>query len=72
MRYEGYTTYGIRAKVETLGPNWDQNAPTFSTLELHVYWPWSCAGEDGTFAQNHNEDDPLPGQFNVRPEHVNT
>ena len=26
---KGYITYGIRAIVETLGPNWAQNAPTF-------------------------------------------
>ena len=31
------TTYGIRAGVETLGPNWAQNAPTGFTLELHGY-----------------------------------
>ena len=70
MGYEGYNTYGIRARVETLGPNWAQNAPTHFFLELLVYWPWICAGEDGTLAQNHNEDDPLPGQFNMRLKHV--
>ena len=72
LSFKGYTKYGIRATVETLGPNWAQNAPTCFTLELRVYWHWSCAGEDGTLAQNHNEDDPIPCQFNVRPEHVST
>ena len=33
----GDVTYGIRAGVETLGPNWAQNAPTGFTLELHGY-----------------------------------
>ena len=37
LRYRGYTTYGIRAGVETLGPNWAQNDPTGFTLELHGY-----------------------------------
>ena len=37
LRYKGYATYGIRARVETLGPNWAQNAPTHFVLELHVY-----------------------------------
>ena len=37
LRYSGYTTYGIRATVKTLGPNWAQNAATCFTLELHVY-----------------------------------
>ena len=36
-RYMGYVTGGIRAGVETLGPNWAQNAATCFTLELHVY-----------------------------------
>ena len=70
LRFKGYITYGIGAQVETLGTNWAQNAPTCFTLALHVYWAWSCAGEAGTLAQNHNEDDPLLGKFNMRPEHV--
>ena len=37
LRYMGYVTYGIRATVETLGPNWAQKSPTCFTLELHVY-----------------------------------
>ena len=41
-----------QSQVETLANNWAQNAPACFTLELHVYWPWSCAGEDGTFAQD--------------------
>ena len=61
-----------QSQVETLANNWAQNAPACFTLELHVYWPWSCAGEAGTLAQNHNEDDPIPWQCYVRPEHVST
>ena len=49
-----------------------KNSPTCFALELHVYWPWSCAGKAGTLAQNHNEDDPILSEFNVRPEHVST
>ena len=48
------------------------NAATCFNLGLHVYWPWSCVGEVGTLAQNHNEDDPIPWQCYVRPEHVST
>ena len=70
LMYKGYVTYGIRATVETLRPNWAQNAPTCFILELHVYSPWSCAGEAGTLAQNYNN--PIPCQLNVRPEHVST
>ena len=44
-------TYGIRARVETLGPNRAQNAPTCFVLELHVYQPWSCVGEAGTLTR---------------------
>ena len=68
LRYKGYVTYGIRARVEPLGPNWAQNAPTCFTWKYMSTDLWSCAGECGTLAQNHNEDDPLPCQFNVRPE----
>ena len=70
LRYRRYFTYGIRATVETLGPNWAQNAPTCFILELHVYSPWSCAREAGTLAQNYNN--PIPCQLNVSPEHVST
>ena len=72
LRYKRDITYGIKAKVETLGTDWAQNAPTCFTMELHFYWPWSCAGEAGTLAQNYNEDDPIPCEFNVGPEHVST
>ena len=34
---KGDVTYGIIARVETLGPNWAQNAPTCFILELHVH-----------------------------------
>ena len=50
-------------ELKHLGPIGLENAPTCFILELHVYWPWSCAGEAGTLAQNHNEDDPIPCQF---------
>ena len=72
MRYEGYITYGIRARVETLGPNWAQNAPTHFVFELHAYSPWSWERKGGTLAQNPNKDDPLPCEFNVRTKDVST
>ena len=37
LRYRRYVTYGIRARVETLRPNWDPNAPTHFVLEIHVH-----------------------------------
>ena len=67
-----YDTNGIRARVEKLGPNWAQNAPTHFVLDLHVYSPWRYAGDGGTITQNNNKDDPLPCELNVRPECVST
>ena len=32
LRYKGYVTDGVRARVETLGPIWAQNAPTYFIL----------------------------------------
>ena len=37
LRYKRFTTYGIRARVETLGPNWAQDAPTPFSSKLHLY-----------------------------------
>ena len=43
---------------------------------LHIsFWNYLSTNlgvvrKDETLAQNHNQDDPLPGEFNVRPEHV--
>ena len=36
LRYKGYATGGIRARVETLGPNWAQNAPTYFVSKLMI------------------------------------
>ena len=72
LRLYRYITYGIRARVKTLGPNWARNAPTHFVLDLHVYSPWSYAGEGGTITQNNNKDDPLPREIKVRTEHVST
>ena len=32
----GYVTYGIRARVETLGPIWAQYAPTYFVSKLMI------------------------------------
>ena len=68
FRNKGYATNGIRATVETLGPNWTQNAPTCFTIEVHVHWPWSCVGEAGTLAQKSQKRWPntLSAQYETR------
>ena len=35
-RYKRYITYGMRARVETLGPIWAQNTPTYFISELMI------------------------------------
>ena len=37
IEIQGVVTYGIGARVETLGPNWAQNTPTHFVLDLHGY-----------------------------------
>ena len=39
LRYRWYVTDGIRARVETLGPIWAHNAPTYFVLELMIELP---------------------------------
>ena len=39
LRYRWYVTDGIRARVETLGPIWAHNAPTYFVLELMIEFP---------------------------------
>ena len=36
LRYKEFVTGGIRARVETLGPIWAQNAPTYFISELMI------------------------------------
>ena len=51
LRYPRYLTDGIRARVETLGPNWAQKRSYMFYFRTTCLLTWSCVGEARTLAQ---------------------